>query len=305
VTYPIYLGSPHDPNVKVLGFSQAGLRLPDAERVVARFTGFIGAGLACFGVLFVVALWAAVKVTSSNLRREGESLRTAQLRFVADAAHELGTPLAILRGEIDIALRHERSLQEYRITLASCREEIERLSHLSENLLALATADTGQKLLHLAPCNAAATARKVHARFARLAAEKGVTFDVISPESLPWLADVLAIEQILGNLVDNALRHTPKGDRVVLKVARESDEIFFQVQDTGEGIPPAHLPLLFNRFHRVDKARSRSSGGAGLGLAIVKTLVTAHGGRVSVSSEVGRGSIFTCRFPAESVEESC
>lgn len=304
VTYPIYVGNPNDAGAKVLGFSQAGLQLPDAARAVARFTWVMAAGLAGFGLLFVIALRAAIGAAASRLRRKTEAIHTAQHRFVADAAHELGTPLAILRGEIDIALRRERSSAEYRASLASCREEIERLSHLSENLLALATADAGQKLLHLAPCDAAAITRSVHGRFARLAAEKEVVFTVTAPDALPWSADALAIEQILGNLVTNALRHTPAGDSVALSVAREAGEIVFQVKDTGEGIPPAHLPLLFNRFHRVDKTRSRAGGGAGLGLAIVKTLVTAHGGSVSVTSTLGQGSTFTCRFPAGPAPES-
>ena len=112
------------------------------------------------------------------------------------------------------------------------------------------------------------------------------------------LADALAVEQILGNLVSNGLRHTPPGESVEIKVVRVEGQIVFSVTDKGEGIPPLHLPRLFERFHRVDRARSRGSGGAGLGLAIVKTLVQALGGVVEVTSELGKGSAFTCRFPA-------
>ena len=299
VTYPVHTGALNQAGeARALGFAQAGLPLPDAARAVARFTWVMTAGLLGFGALFALALRMAVAAAASRLRREAETLHAAQHRFVGDAAHELGTPLAILRGEFDIALRRERSAEDYRAALTSCREEIERLSRLSENLLALATADAGQKLLHPAPCDAAAMARAVHARFARLAAEKNVTFTLAAPDTLPWSADALAIEQVLSNLISNALRHTPTGDRVELRVARESDEILFHVIDTGEGIPPAHLPLLFDRFHRVDKARSHASGGAGLGLAIVKTLVAAHGGTVTVTSALGQGTTFTCRFPS-------
>ena len=164
-------------------------------------------------------------------------------------------------------------------------------------MLALATSDAGHALVHGAPCDAADIARTVHGRFARIAGEKQVSFTLSAPEALPWSADAVAIEQILGNLVSNALRHTPAGDSVALSVEKKDDAIVFEITDTGEGIPPAHLPLLFARFHRVDKARSRSAGGAGLGLAIVKTLVGAHGGSVTVESHLGRGSRFTCRFP--------
>jgi signal transduction histidine kinase len=298
ITYPVHTGLGTETGFTVLGFAQAGLVLPDAPRAVARFTWVLIVSLAGFALLFVLGFWLAVTASSSRMRREAAALQAAQHRFVGDAAHELGTPLAVLRGEIDIALRRERTTDEYRAALASCREEIERLSRLSENLLALATADSGQTLLHAVPCDAAALVRGVQARFARLAAERNIILTVSAPETLPWVADQLAIEQVLGNLVTNALRHTPSGESVVLSVAAEGGVMIFVVADTGEGIPPAHLPLIFDRFHRVDKARSRAGGGAGLGLAIVKTLVEAHGGTVSVESELGQGTRFTVRLPA-------
>jgi signal transduction histidine kinase len=297
VTYPIRTGFGTGEGITIHGFSQAGLLLPDTARALSRFTRWLCAGLAGFGVLFMVALRAAVLAAADRLQRESQMLQAAQHRFVGDAAHELGTPLAVLRGEIDLALRRERSAEDYRAALGSCREEIERLSRLSENLLALAIADAGQDVIHRAPCDGSEIARTVHQRFRRMAQEKGVSFSVDTPASLPWKADALAIEQVLGNLVSNALRHTPSGESVTLSAAAESGEMVFRVADTGEGIPPAHLPRLFDRFHRVDKARGRAAGGAGLGLAIVKTLVEAHDGQVSVASELGKGSEFTCRLP--------
>ena len=297
VTYPIYTGRETAEGLKAHGYSQAGLLLPDTARAVARFTWVLLAALAGLGALIIIAVRAAVFAAAHRLRAESQTLQAAQHRFVGDAAHELGTPLAVLRGEIDLALRRERSADDYRAALASCRVEIERLSHLSENLLALATADAGQQLIHRAPCDAADIARTVHGRFARLAREKGVTLSIEAPATLPWKADAIAIEQVLGNLLGNALRHTPAGENVALTAAVERDATIFRVADTGEGIPPTHLPRLFDRFHRVDKARSRDVGGAGLGLAIVKTLVEAHGGTVTVTSELGKGSEFTVRLP--------
>ncbi len=292
--FPIYT---HDPEFRTMGFATAGVQLPDAARALSRFTWVLVPSLLSVGFLLVIALRAASLAVAQRLRREMEALQTTQQRFVADAAHELGTPLAVLRGEMDIALRRERTAADYRAALESCREEIERLSHLSENLLALATADAGHALVHSAPCDAADIARTIHGRFARIAGDKQVSFTLSAPEVLAWSADAVAIEQILGNLVSNALLHTPAGDSVALSVEKKGNAIVFEIADTGEGIPPAHLPLLFERFHRVDKARSRSAGGAGLGLAIVKTLVEAHGGSVTVESHLGRGSRFTCRFP--------
>ena len=295
VTYPIYTGRGTPEGLKALGCSQAGLLLPDTARALSRFTAVAAASLTGIGVLFIVALRAAVLAAAHRLRRESQTLQAAQHRFIGDAAHELGTPLAILRGEMDIALRRERTAEDYRAALGSCREEIERLSRLSENLLSLATADAGQSLLHRAPCDAADIARTVHLRFARVAQEKGVAFSVEAPSALPWHADTLAIEQVLGNLVSNALRHTPAEDSVTLSVAKERCAVIFRIADTGEGIPPTHLPRIFDRFHRVDKARPRT-GGAGLGLAIVKTLIEAHGGTISVISEIGKSSVFTVTF---------
>ncbi|MDB6131961.1 MAG: two-component system sensor kinase [Verrucomicrobiales bacterium] len=299
VTYPVHTGQGTGEGLRFHGYAQAGLLQPDTERRMERFTRIMAASLVGFGALFLAALRTAVLAAAERARKESEIIQAAQHRFIGDAAHELGTPLAVLRGEIDIALRRERSADDYRAALASCREEIERLSRLSENLLALATADAGQALIHRAPCDAADLARAVCRRFARVAAEKGVTLAVDAPATLPCRADAPAIGQVLGNLISNALRHTPAGDSATLTAAQEGGAIILRVADTGEGIPPAHLPRIFDRFHRVDKARSRAGGGAGLGLAIVRTLVEAHGGTVTVTSELGKGAVFTCRFPAD------
>lgn len=297
VVYPIYTGLGTESGIKFHGYAQAGLLMPDTTGALSRFTWVMTASLAGFGILTLIALRAAVRAAAARLARESAQVQAAQHRFVADAAHELGTPLAVLRGEIDLALRRERDATEYREALTSCREEIERLSRLSENLLSLASADAGQPLIHPGACDAAGIARAVHQRHARLAEEKGIAFTVEAPAALPWHADVIAIGQVLGNLLTNAFRHTPAGESVTLTAAAEAGTVLFKVTDTGEGIPPAHLARLFDRFHRVDKARSRHSGGAGLGLAIVKTLVEAHGGTVVVESVLGKGTSFVCRFP--------
>ena len=297
VVFPIYTGLGTEAGIKFHGYAQAGLPLPDAARALTTFTWVMVASLAGFGVLFIAVLRTAVFAAVQRLRRESEAVQAAQHRFIADAAHELGTPLAVLRGEMDLALRRERSADDYRAALTSCREEIERLSRLSENLLALASADAGQPLIHRALCDAAAIAHTVHHRFLRMAEDKGVTFSIESPVALPFSADAIAIEQALGNLVSNALRHTPNGESVTLTASAEDDAILFKITDTGEGIPPAHLPRLFERFHRVDKSRSRAGGGAGLGLAIVKTLAEAHGGSITAESELGKGSTFTLTLP--------
>jgi len=301
VTYPIYSGDPNEASTRALGFAQAGLFLPDTGGALATFTLAMWTSLTGCGAIFLAGLWAIGQAAVRRLKRDSDQLQAAQHRFIADAAHELGTPLAIVQGEIDIALRRERSEEVYRETLRSCREEIERLSRLCDNLLTLASADSGAAMLHLEPGDAAELARQVHRRFSTLASERQIRFQLESPESVPWLADAMAVEQVLGNLIGNAFRHTPAHESVVLKVTDASSSVCLTVEDTGEGIPANHLPLVFRRFHRVDKARTRARGGAGLGLAIVEMLVKAHGGEVSIESRIGKGTAVRCVFPKANV----
>ncbi len=222
----------------------------------------------------------------------------AQRRFAADAAHEMSTPLTVLRGELDVILRRPRAIDEYRETLCSCREEIERLSQLTESLLTLASADAGRAVVAREPLELLALSREVAARLAPLAAERDVA--VVIPGGPPAVvrADRLALEQILSNLLENAVRHTPGGGTVSVTAGSEAAQVTLTVADTGEGIAPEHLPRLFDRFYRADRSRTRRTGGAGLGLAIVKTLVEAHGGTVGVESTVGQGTRFTLRLDA-------
>jgi heavy metal sensor kinase len=219
-----------------------------------------------------------------------------QQRLLADASHELRTPLTILRGEIEVALRRDRSAAEYRDVLISNREEIERLSRLAENLLTLARAESGQALGPTEPMDLGIVAREVSQRFKPLAAQRGVTLELEAPE-VKIHGDPQAVERVVFNLVENAIRHSPRDETITITVSADDCEARLEVKDAGSGIPPEHLPRLFERFYRVDAARTRSSGGAGLGLAIVKSLVEAHGGRVAVTSKIGEGSAFTVYLP--------
>ena len=219
---------------------------------------------------------------------------------MADASHELRTPLTILRGEIEVALRRPRSPEEYAEVLQSSREEIERLSRLTDNLLTLARADAGETLAHREPVDVAVVARDVCRKLAPLSAQRKVPLACEAPDPAMVSGDAVALEQMIFNLVENALRYTPPGERATVRVAARDSEVTVEVADHGSGIPPEHLPHLFERFYRVDKARSREFGGAGLGLSIVKTLVEAHRGHIEVRSEVGQGSTFAVRLPRSS-----
>jgi heavy metal sensor kinase len=226
-----------------------------------------------------------------------ESAHGTQQRFLADASHELRTPLTVLRGEIEVALRRERPADEYREVLESSREEIERLARLTENLLSLARSDAGEGLVTREAVDLAALCVRVREAMSGMAEQKRMKLTVEASEAVFVNGDAGALERVCLNLVENAIRYSPAGENVTLQVVNENGEAVLSVSDTGPGIGAEHLPHLFERLYRVDKARSREQGGAGLGLAIVEALVKAHGGSVSVSGVVGQGTTFTIRLP--------
>ncbi|MBX3743905.1 MAG: hypothetical protein KF833_01220 [Verrucomicrobiae bacterium] len=235
--------------------------------------------------------------TFNQLLDRQASLQESQQRFVADAAHELRTPLTVLRGELEIALRRERSGPEYRETIENCREEIERLARLTENLLALARLDSGAGLELRESLDLGTLCREAAERLEPRAREQGAVFDVQATATLPVLGDRLALERVLFNLLDNGLRYTPRGEMLTLRAFSGEGGAVVEVTDKGVGIPADHLDRIFDRFHRVETSRPRERGGAGLGLSIVRSLVSAHGGTITVQSELGRGSTFTVRLP--------
>lgn len=224
----------------------------------------------------------------------------AQQRFVADAAHELRTPLTILRGEIQVALREPKNHPFLIETLRSSLDETVHLSRLVDSLLTLARADAGQVLVTRELVGLAPLVRSLLAKLEPLAAERRVRLEGEvgeAAEDTVVTGDAVALERVLRNLVENAVKHSPANHPVRVTLTASAERVRLTVTDRGIGIPPEHLPRLFDRFYRVDAARRRTEGGAGLGLAIVKTLVEAQGGTVSVQSEIGVGSTFTVEFP--------
>jgi two-component system heavy metal sensor histidine kinase CusS len=218
-------------------------------------------------------------------------------QFSADIAHELRTPVNNLRGEVEVALTTPRSLEEYREVLGSCLEEFGRLSRLIESLLFLARADNAQTAMPKEPIDVQAELRKVYEFYEAAATEAGVTFSMVVPEHVTACLNRTLFQRAVGNLVANALAHTPAGGKVNLVATKEADTVRVEVSDSGQGIPPEDLARVFDRFYRVDRARSSASGGIGLGLAIVKGIVVLHGGTVAISSEVGRGTQVRLVFP--------
>jgi heavy metal sensor kinase len=218
-------------------------------------------------------------------------------RFTADAAHELRTPLTILKGEIEVALRTERSATEYREILASSHEEVDRLIRLAEDLLLLSrftaeVVDRGKRV-DLESLTLEAFDAGVH-----LARGTGVTVRLDDVASLVVPGDASALRRAALNLVENAVKYTPSGGTVTLSVDGNDRHARLHVRDTGAGITEADHARIFEPFVRLEPARTRDTEGSGLGLSIARSIVVAHGGRLVVDSTPGAGSVFTIELPA-------
>ena len=213
----------------------------------------------------------------------------SQKDFVADASHELRGPLTVIQGNLDL-LKRNLSEEDRRESVRALEAETTRMTKIMSNLLVLAELESGQserqEMVSLKEMLLDAGERAMH-----LAGSRRIVIE--RQEDLRVKGDADRLEQVLRNLVDNAIRYTPEGGTITLSLFQNGDWALLKVADTGIGISPEHLPHIFDRFYRADKARSRASGGTGLGLAIVKGIVEQHGGRVTVTSEPGKGSTFT------------
>ena len=233
-----------------------------------------------------------------------ESFRKIR-QFSGDASHELRTPLTILKGETEVALRWAKHPDEFRKMLESSMEEIDRMGRIIEDLLTLAKSEAGSRSLVIKPFSLSDLLQGIYLQANTLGEAKNIKthlkLDVT--EEIRLMGDELRLRQLFLNLVANAVNYTPDGGQVEIILAVADGEAKVTVSDTGIGIPAEHLPHIFDRFYRVDKARNREDGGTGLGLAIVKSLAEAHGGRVEVASTPGEGTAFTVFLPAQGPEE--
>lgn len=222
-----------------------------------------------------------------------------QKQFTSDASHELRTPLAVMRGELEIALRRERTPEEYQHTLSSNLEEISRLSRLVEDLLMLARADAGRAELRCEPVNLSALCQNTTEYISPLAEQREQTLTYqLPPQPVTIKADQQRMKQLLLNLLDNAIKYTDHGGTITLSLMTENQQAVLSITDTGRGIPAEDVPHVFERFFRRSaKTADRSASGSGLGLSIVKWIVDAHGGSIDVQSKVGEGTTFTVRLP--------
>ncbi len=222
-------------------------------------------------------------------------------RFLADASHELRTPLAALRGEMESVVEQASALPELRDRAGSALEEVDRLAKIVDALFAISRLDGGEAQQTWERFDLASLAAGTTEQMSLLAEDKEVAVACQAEGDVSVEGDRARIKQVVVNLLDNAIKYTPAGGSIHLRVHARDGKAVIEVEDTGIGIPASALPHIFERFYRVDKARSRDAGGAGLGLAIVKSICVAHGGRVDVTSNEGSGSVFRIELPLAQV----
>ena len=217
--------------------------------------------------------------------------------FSDDVAHELRTPVNNLRGEIEVALCRSRSGENYRDILGSCLEECERISRLIQSLLFLARIENAADQLQIEIIHLKHELEKVLEFYGVMAADAGIALELLCDEARAMAVDRTLFQQVIGNLVSNAIAHTSIGGKVQISVSGDPNSLVILVTDTGCGIAPEHLPRIFDRFYRADRVRSGASHHLGLGLAVVKSIVSRHGGRLEVDSVVGHGTSVRITLP--------
>ena len=237
----------------------------------------------------------AFNATLARLERSFDQLR----RFTADASHEIRTPLTALRSVGEVALQGDRSSEDYREVIGTMLEEVDRLSRLTDELLTIARAEGGEARYHFERLDLSALVNDVAEQLLVLAEERAQKLEVRTDGPAIVHGDRLALRQAVTNLIDNAIKYSPEGTRVEVRLRSAPGAALIEVEDEGPGIPPEHLDRIFERFYRIDPSRSREIGGTGLGLSLVRLAAEAHGGRAEVSSRVGSGSTFRITLPTE------
>jgi heavy metal sensor kinase len=218
-------------------------------------------------------------------------------RFVADASHELRTPLTVLRGELENLGLDARLDKTSRDTIGSMLEEVERLTDIVEGLVALSRLDAGEAKREWVSFDLAELTATTADQMNLLAEDKEISVQCSPQQKVFVQGDRARLKQVVVNLLDNAIKYTARGGTIQLNVTRQNGHAILDVADSGIGIPAEAVPHVFDRFFRVDKARTRDEGGAGLGLSIVKSICTAHGAELQVDSTVGKGSRFRIKLP--------
>jgi heavy metal sensor kinase len=231
-------------------------------------------------------------------RMEDSILRLRQ--FYANTSHALRTPLTILKGEAEMALRQARTVKEYQETLASGLEEIDRISKIVENLFTLSKVALEEIRLEMKPVKLDSLMTETVSQMELLARDKKVELKIAGNDRAVITGDLERLRELLFNLIGNAIQYTTAGGRVAVSLAREGNNILITVSDTGIGIPDEDLPKIYDRFYRSNEAQAMNPKGSGLGLPICLWIVTSHGGQIDAKSKLGEGTTFTVRFPRTS-----
>jgi len=218
-------------------------------------------------------------------------------RFMADASHELRTPIAIIRGEADVALSKERMTEEYKDALLTVQDEAKRLTGIVDDLMALSRANAGQRVLNVNDLYLNDIVDECVHGMQVIASVKGIMLSNESQPDIAYKGDEELLRRMIMNLLDNAIKYNNPAGQVKISLQIEDRQVRITVADTGIGIPAEAATQVFDRFYRVDKSRSRSAGGSGLGLAIAKWIAEAHHGTINLASVPGKGSTFTVSLP--------
>jgi signal transduction histidine kinase len=276
-------------NGQLTGFVQAGKSVEERDASLRTLAitivggGLTGLALATIGGLFVAGIAILPVKRSFNRQRE----------FVADASHELRTPLAVIRVNAESAAGSTSAAE----AMGDIADEAAYMTRLLDDLLLLAGSDREGIDLKLSRVDLADVVRDTARATSGLASTSGIALTVNAPAGLPVEVDAERVRQVILILLDNALKYTARGGSIVVEAARSGDEAVVKVRDSGIGIAPEDVERVFDRFYRVDKARSRAAGGAGLGLSIAREIVDAHHGHLKLESEPGRGTTASLRLP--------
>ncbi|WP_297991156.1 cell wall metabolism sensor histidine kinase WalK [Anoxybacillus sp.] len=286
---------------QLVGVLYVGMDVTSMFRLL-KWSTFILLGL---GVLFIAVAVAFSYFMSKRALIPIQDAYNRQRQFVADASHELRTPLSVIFSSVE-ALKMDTSLtsDEFsRKTIERLGDETKRMTKLINDLLTLARTDDAKLQVEKKPFDLRACAERTLQSLQELASKKRIALNFHAHEQIEFLGDADKCTQLLYILVDNAIKYTPDGGTVSLSlsqhITKQRKVVTISVSDTGIGIAPEHLPRIFDRFYRADKARTRQIGGHGLGLSIAKWIVEAHDGNIQVQSEVGKGTTFTITFPNE------
>ncbi len=227
-------------------------------------------------------------------RLENSFQRMAE--FTADASHELKTPLCALRGEAEVLLSKGRTAEDYQDALAHFIEQFDRLDQMIDGLILLSKSDSSQVELKIVPLRLDLLVKNIGDLFQVLAEQKNISFIMDPFQEVMVMGDKMRLQQLFTNLIDNAIKFTSEGT-VRITMEKNEEEVFVEIRDTGIGIPKEEKEMIFKRFYRMDKSRSRETGGVGLGLSIAEWIAHAHHGKIEVKSEVNQGSTFTISLP--------